>query len=119
MKLNLRKLFTRPTVAIPLFVVVCIYLSVVGYQTGEKMSEKKKYDLPENLVDLGQEMRGLQELRDKYVQKNNGYEDVQRAARDYSKVRHEFWRLVRELYPEIEGKPLDYRYVNKFVTEMD
>jgi hypothetical protein len=61
----------------------------------------KEYNLPQDLQDIFTEYVNLCDLRDKYILlRYFGYRLALRATRDANKCRDEFWKKVKELYPE-------------------
>ncbi len=109
-------------IAVTIIILLIVVFAAWVFNKSPKefsMTEKKKYDLPDNLVEMGREMFGLEKLRNKYIKQKNGYANAKKAAEDYGKAHYAFWGEVRDLYPELNGKSLGFDANQKFVTEAE
>lgn len=88
--------------------------------------KNKLYSVPDELVEVEIEYQAAVELRNIYAKRPFGYKKALRASADAVRSRDEFWRKIRELYPELasffdifEDKYIKYDGVRKVIYEID
>lgn len=85
----------------------------------EKAKKKKEYKIPQELVELFDEMRGLEYLRDQYIEMAFGFNKAKKCATKAEKLRSQVWRKVYQLYPRLKGKAIEYFYARQAVMIQD
>lgn len=70
--------------------------------------DRTEWDVPQELVDIFNRFDAMEKLRNKYVNVPFGYRKARKAALEAGKLRESFWAAVRELYPRIRGRSLEY-----------
>lgn len=71
-------------------------------QTENTPASAKEYTVPDDLMAKWYAAKGAETLRDRYVKlRYFGYKPALRAAGAAARIEAEFWRDVRELYPEL------------------
>lgn len=70
------------------------------------MTSNKKYEVPQELVNISLESNAANLLAQWYVKMPFGYKKAKKSAENYQKLNNEFWQKVYTLYPDLKGKPL-------------
>lgn len=77
----------------------------------------KKYDIPEELMELQYQRQAAEKLRDLYVKLPFGFKKAKKCALDAVRAQSEFWHRVPQLYPELEGKNLTAELNERYIVE--
>jgi len=83
------------------------------------MNEEKKYVVvPEEISLLFNKAQATLKMRNHFVKLPFGYKRALRAGTDHEKFLGIFWKAVRRLYPEFNGKNLEYLPHEQIVREI-
>ena len=78
----------------------------------------KKHFVPEELMDIYDEVETLRSLKKLYVKRPFGYKKALKSGKLEAKKNREFWGKLRDLYPELKGTlQLDFREEGVFVKK--
>ncbi|KKM94258.1 hypothetical protein LCGC14_1200040 [marine sediment metagenome] len=69
---------------------------------------KKKYKIPEELMDVMAEALAMGKLRDVLVKYRFRFKKAKICAITAERLKAKFWKEVQELYPILSAKGLDY-----------
>lgn len=79
------------------------------------MSDKKQYEIPQELVNMSLKANAANLLGQLYVKMPFGYKKALKALESQNKINNEFWQKVYALYPDLKNKPLRLNAIQKFV----
>ena len=77
------------------------------------MRDKKV--IPDEIVELGEKLEALYELRDKYATLPFGFKRARKCAIEALKYKGIFLRKVAEIYPELINVKVTYNLIEKTV----
>ena len=77
---------------------------------------KDNFDLPPEITNIYNEYVALTKLRDVYTKLPFGLKKAIKCANNAENARERFWRKIKELYPELDGKTLVYKVENYTVS---
>ena len=77
----------------------------------------KKYEIPEEIKETHDAFLAFATLRNMYIKRPLGFKKAAKAGQLLEKKRRLFWDQLRELYPELSGKDLEYNEGFLTVTE--
>jgi hypothetical protein len=78
-----------------------------------------EYKANEEMVALYADYAGLLKLRDRYVARNASYKKTKRAALEAERARLSFWRMVNDVYPELQSYHLRYEDARCVLSVVD
>lgn len=74
------------------------------------MSMKTKYEIPGDVKRLYFRFVAAEKLRDVFVEMPYGFAAALKAGTVYEETRHEFWRKIRQIYPNLQTANLEYTW---------
>jgi len=78
--------------------------------------EKREYPVSDDIAEYFISYEAALELRDKALNMPFGYRKALKASKDIVKNQRIFWKKVRQVYPELKDKSLDYNRVKQTIS---
>jgi len=79
------------------------------------MTNKERYDVPQELIDISLKAEAIGSLGRCYVKMPFGYKKAKKSFINQFKLNNEFWQKVYGLYPQLENRSLRLDAVHKSV----
>ena len=79
----------------------------------------KEYGVPEDLIDVMETAVAAEACRDKIIRFPFCFKKALKYSKLHTNKKQEFWRGIKELYPELETKNLNYNIQTQVLTVLN